>query len=226
METKAAFVAAACLTTLLAACSTTSKLASEPMPESGFLSNYSVLVPVSTTVPDVRIYRYRKSGVDPAEYTGVILDPIYLNQDVTKTVTQETIQQTKQALQASMEKAVLSKGTVKIVTEPGRGVARFSVGITGANSSPDSLNPWSFTPIGLAINGAAYIGGVTQKTPTLLVESKIVDSQTNELLGEGLVMVQGESFRTNSGSLDSFIAMAKKAVTVAMETSAASEPAK
>jgi hypothetical protein len=100
------------------------------------------------------------------------------------------------------------------------------VGITGAESSPNSLNPWSFTPIGLAINGAAYVGGVTQKTPTLLVESKIVDSQTNQLLGEGLVMVQGESFRTNSGSLDSFIAMAKKAVTVAMETSAAAEPTK
>jgi hypothetical protein len=58
------------------------------------------------------------------------------------------------------------------------------------------------------------------------VESKIVDSHTNQLLGEGLVMVQGESFRTNSGSLDSFIAMAKEAVTVAMETSATSAPAK
>ena len=226
MKTKAAFVTAVCLTTLLTACNTTSKLASEAIPESGFLSNYSILVPVSTTVPDVRIYRYRKSSVDPAVYTGVILDPIYLNQDVTKAVSQETIQQTKEALQASMEEAVLSKGNVKIVTEPGRGVARFSVGITGTESSPDNLKPWSFTPIGLAINGAAYVGGVTQKTPTLLVESKIVDSQTNQLLGEGLVMVQGESFRTNSGSLDSFIAMAKEAVTVAMETSATSAPAK
>jgi len=222
MKIKVALVSVVCLAALIAACSSAPKLASEPMPESGFLSNYAVLSPVSTAARDARIYRYRKPDVDQAAYTGVILDPIYLNQDVTKTVTEETIQQVKQALQDSMEKAILSRGTVKIVTEPGPGVARFSVGITGANSSADGLNPWSFTPIGLAINAAAYAGGVTQKTPTLLVESKIVDSQTKALLGEGLVMVQGESFRTNTGSLESFIAMAKEAVKVAMETSAPS----
>ncbi|MDG2155931.1 MAG: DUF3313 domain-containing protein [Gammaproteobacteria bacterium] len=222
MKIKVALVSVVCLAALIAACSSAPKLASEPMPESGFLSNYAVLSPVSTAARDARIYRYRKPDVDQAAYTGVILDPIYLNQDVTKTVTEETIQQVKQALQDSMEKAILSRGTVKIVTEPGPGVARFSVGITGANSSADGLNPWSFTPIGLAINAAAYAGGVTQKTPTLLVESKIVDSQTKVLLGEGLVMVQGESFRTNTGSLESFIAMAKEAVKVAMETSAPS----
>ena len=222
MKIKVALVSVVCLSALIAACSSAPKLASEPMPESGFLSNYAVLSPVSTAAPDARIYRYRKPDVDQAAYTGVILDPIYLNQDVTKTVTEETIQQVKQALQDSMEKAILSRGTVKIVTEPGPGVARFSVGITGANSSADGLNPWSFTPIGLAINAAAYAGGVTQKTPTLLVESKIFDSQTKVLLGEGLVIVQGESFRTNTGSLESFIGMAKEAVKVAMETSAPS----
>uniref|UniRef100_B1XUN5 Uncharacterized protein n=1 Tax=Polynucleobacter necessarius subsp. necessarius (strain STIR1) TaxID=452638 RepID=B1XUN5_POLNS len=52
-------------------------------------------------------------------------------------------------------------------------------------------------------------GGVNSKTPALLVESKITDSQSKQLLGEGLITVQGESFRTSSGSVDSFIAMAK-----------------
>jgi hypothetical protein len=71
---------------------------------------------------------------------------------------------------------------------------------------------------------AAFAGGVNAKTPALLIESKITDSQSNKLLGEGLVTVQGESFRTDSGSVDSFIAMAKKAVQVAMETSANPTP--
>jgi hypothetical protein len=52
------------------------------------------------------------------------------------------------------------------------------------------------------------------------VESKITDSQSNKLLGEGLVTIQGESFRTASGSADSFVAMAKQVVKLAMETSA------
>jgi hypothetical protein len=65
---------------------------------------------------------------------------------------------------------------------------------------------------------------VNAKTPALLVESKITDSQSNKLLGEGLVTVQGESFRTAGGSVDSFIVMAKTVVKVAMEASADPKP--
>jgi hypothetical protein len=123
-----------------------------------------------------------------------------------------------------MIEAVNTRGNIKIVTMPGPGVARLSVGITGAESSADSLQPWNFTPIGLALNAAAYAGGVNAKTPALLVESKITDSQSNKLLGEGLVTIQGESFRTAGGSVDSFIAMAKAVVKVAMEASANPSP--
>lgn len=206
--------------TLLAACSNTPKLASEPMPRSGFLPDYSVLVPMATSVPDARIWRYRISGVNPSSYTAVILDPIYLNQSATKDVSAQAITNAKAALQASMVEAVSARGNIQIVTKPGPGVARVSVGITGAESSNDYLKPWNFTPIGLAANAAAFAGGVNAKTPALLIESKITDSQSNKILGEGLVTVQGESFRTASGSVESFIAMAKKAVQAAMETSA------
>ncbi len=205
---------------ILVACSNAPKLATQPMPKSGFLPNYSLLVPVSTSQTDTRIWRYRKAGVNPGTYTAVILDPVYLNQNATKEATLESINKAKAALQASMIEAVQSRGNIAIVTKPGPGVARISVGITGAESSADSLQPWNFTPIGLALNAAAYAGGVNSKTPALLVESKITDSQTKEVIGEGLVTVQGESFRTGGGSVDSFVAMAKKVVRVAMEASA------
>jgi Protein of unknown function (DUF3313) len=209
---------------LLAACSNTPKLASEPMPRSGFLPDYSLLIPMYTSVQDVRIWRYRISGVNPGSYNAVILDPIYLNQNATKDVSAESIANAKATLQASMVESVNARGNLKIVTKPGPGVVRVSVGITGAESSNDYLKPWNFTPIGLAANAAAYAGGVNAKTPALLVESKITDSQSNKLLGEGLVTVQGDSFRTASGSVDSFIGMAKKAVQAAMESSANPNP--
>jgi hypothetical protein len=205
---------------LLGACSNATKLASEPMPRSGFLSNYALLVPMATNQPDTRIWRYRISGVNPDNYTAVILDPIYLNQSATQQVSPEAISQAQVALQDSMVAAVNARGNIRIVNIPGPGVARFTVGITGAENSADSLQPWSFTPIGLAMNAAAYAGGVNSKTPALLVESKIIDSQSKELLGEGLITIQGESFRTASGSVDSFIEMAKKVVRAAMEVSA------
>ena len=205
---------------ILVACSNAPKLATQPMPKSGFLPNYSLLVPTATSQTDTRIWRYRKAGVNPGAYTAVILDPIYLNQNATKEVTPDSINKAKVALQASMIEAVQSRGNIAIVTKPGPGVARVSVGITGAESSTDSLQPWNFTPIGLALNAAAYAGGVNSKTPALLVESKITDSQSKEVIGEGLVTVQGESFRTGGGSVESFVAMAKKVVRAAMEASA------
>lgn len=209
---------------VLASCSNAPKLATQSMPRSGFLPDYNLLIPIATSESDTRVWRYRISGVNPGNYTAVILDPIYLNQNATKEVSADVINKAKAALQASMVEAVNSRGNIRIVTQPGPGVARISVGITGAESSADSLQPWNFTPIGLAMNAAAYAGGVNSKTPALLVESKITDSQSKQLLGEGLVTVQGESFRTASGSADSFIAMAKKVVRVAMETSANPTP--
>ena len=209
---------------ILAACSNAPKLATQSMPRSGFLPDYNLLIPIATNESDTRVWRYRISGVNPGNYSAVILDPIYLNQNATKEVSADVINKAKTALQASMVEAVNSRGNIRIVTQPGPGVARISVGITGAESSADSLQPWNFTPIGLAMNAAAYAGGVNSKTPALLVESKITDSQSKQLLGEGLVTVQGESFRTASGSADSFIAMAKKVVRVAMETSANPTP--
>ncbi|WP_254598103.1 DUF3313 domain-containing protein [Polynucleobacter antarcticus] len=208
----------------LAACSNAPRLATESMPRSGFLPDYNLLIPIASSDKDTRIWRYRTSDVNPNAYKAVILDPIYLNQNATKDVSLDVINQAKAALQASMIEAVNSRGNIQIVNKPGPGVARISVGITGAESSANSLQPWNFTPIGLAMNAAAYAGGVNAKTPALLVESKITDSQTKQLLGEGLITVQGESFRTNAGSADSFIAMAKKVVRSALETSANPTP--
>jgi hypothetical protein len=214
------YVVVMSFTLAMLACSNTPKLASEAMPRSGFLPNYSLLVPTYTSASDTRIWRYRKEGINPSSYNAVILEPIYLNQNATKDVSAESIAKARAALQASMVEAVNARGNIKIVTQPGPGVARVSAGITGAESSNDYLKPWNFTPIGLAVNAAAYAGGVNAKTPALVVENKITDSRTNELLGMGLVTIQGESFRTSSGSVDSFIAMAQKAVRVALETSA------
>jgi hypothetical protein len=84
----------------------------------------------------------------------------------------------------------------------------------------NSLQPWNFTPIGLAANAAAYAAGVNAKTPALIIESKITDSQSGQILGEGLITIQGESFRTGSGSVEAFTDMAKKAVREALMLSA------
>jgi hypothetical protein len=205
-------------------CSNTPKMMTQPMPKSGFLPNYGLLQFVPDTPKDTKVWRYRIAGVNPNQYTGVILDPVILNQQPTQNISAESLTQAKITLQDSMVQAVMNRGNIRMVSQPGPGVVRVSVGITGAEASADSLQPWNFTPIGLAANAAAYAGGVNSKTPALVVESKIVDSKTNQLLGEGLIVIEGESFRTNSGSVDSFVTMAKKVVAESLRLSANPDP--
>jgi hypothetical protein len=205
---------------MIAACSNTSKYLTEPMPQSGFLPNYKLLQSISDSPADSRVWRYRDPAIDPNKYTAVILDPVYLNQTATQQVSAQTLAQVKEVLQYSMIEAINAKGNIKIVDNPGPGVAKLAVGITGAEMSNNSLQPWNFTPIGLATNAAAYAAGVNAKTPALIIESKITDSQSGHIIGEGLITIQGESFRTGSGSVEAFTNMAKKAVREALMLSA------
>ena len=214
------------LTGVIAGCSSGPKIMSTTaMPESGFLPNYRLLQPVTNTPEGTRIWRYRKAGINPNTYTAVIVDPIYLNQtQFTNEITPQVLAQTKRALEMSMREAVEGRRGLRIVTQPGPGVARISVGITGAEISADGLKPWNFTPIGLAANAAAYASGVNSKTPALVIESKITDSQSKDFIGGGVITIEGETFRTGSGSIASFEEMAKRAVKLAMEVSANPTP--
>jgi hypothetical protein len=225
-RTLVALLVMAPLVGTLVACSSGPKImSSTSIPESGFLPNYRLLQPVANTPDGTRIWRYRKAGVNPNTYNAVILDPIYLNQSqFTNEITPEVVAQTKSALESSMRDAVNNRRGLRIVTEPGPGVVRISVGITGAEVSADGLKPWNFTPIGLATNAAAYATGVNSKTPALVIESKITDSQTKDFIGGGVITLQGETFRTGSGSVASFQEMAKRAVRLSMEVSANPTP--
>lgn len=203
----------------LIACSGGPKVMTERMPESGFLPNYNVLQAVSNTPKDIRAWRYIKPGVQASSYTAVMIDPIYLNQtEYTKEITPEVIAQTKKILEEAMRQAIQRRSDIKLVDKPGPGVARVAVGITGAELSADGLKPWSFTPIGLAANAAAFATGNNSKTPALVVENRVTDSQTKEFIAGGMVAVQGEPFRLGSSSVGAFQDMTRRIVVFAMES--------
>jgi hypothetical protein len=203
----------------LAACSSGPKLMTEKIPESGFLPNYKVMQPVDNTPKDIRAWRYLKPGLFASSYTAVMIEPVYLNQrEYTKEITPEVIAQTKKILEEVIRQAVSRRGDIKIVNQPGPGVLRVAIGITGAEISADGLKPWNFTPIGLATNAAAYAAGVNSRTPALVVENRITDSQSREFIAGGMVAVQGEPFRLGSSSVGAFQDMTKRIVVFAMES--------
>jgi hypothetical protein len=212
-----ALAAALTLAATMMGCSTAHNGKGQAIPQSGFLPNYNLLTEVGGMPKDVKMWRYRNASIDPATYTAIIIDPIATDSGAyTKDLTPEIVAQTRAALQTALYEAVDSRRSMKIVTVPGPGVARISVAITGAEIDPAGLKPYNFTPIGLVVNGAAYAGGVNSKIPAMIVESRIVDSMSRAFLGGGVLTVQGDSFRTGTGSVESFQNMAKRAVQAAV----------
>lgn len=203
----------------LAACSSGPKLMTEKIPESGFLPNYKVMQPVDNTPKDIRAWRYLKPGLFISSYTAVMIEPVYLNhREYTKEITPEVIAQTKKILEEAIRQAVSRRGDIKIVNQPGPGVLRVAVAITGAEISADGLRPWNFTPIGLAANANTYAAGVNSRTPALVMENRITDSQSREFIAGDMVAVQGEPFRLGSSSVGAFQDMTKRIVVFAMES--------
>ena len=213
------FAALAITIASLAACSSGPKLMTEKIPESGFLPNYKVMQPVDNTPKDIRAWRYLKPGLFISSYTAVMIEPVYLNQrEYTKEITPEVITQTKKILEEAIRQAVLRRGDIKIVNQPGPGVLRVAVAITGAEISADGLRPWNFTPIGLAANANTYAAGVNSRTPALVMENRITDSQSREFIAGDMVAVRGEPFRLGSSSVGAFQDMTKRIVVFAMES--------
>ena len=213
------FAALAITIASLAACSSGPKLMTEKIPESGFLPNYKVMQPVDNTPKDIRAWRYLKPGLFISSYTAVMIEPVYLNQrEYTKEITPEVITQTKKILEEAIRQAVLRRGDIKIVNQPGPEVLRVAVAITGAEISADGLRPWNFTPISLAANANTYAAGVNSRTPALVMENRITDSQSREFIAGDMVAVQGEPFRLGSSSVGAFQDMTKRIVVFAMES--------
>lgn len=213
------FAALAITIASLAACSSGPKLMTEKIPESGFLPNYKVMQPVDNTPKDIRAWRYLKPGLFISSYTAVMIEPVYLNhREYTKEITPEVIAQTKKILEEAIRQAVSRRGDIKIVNQPGPGVLRVAVAITGAEISADGLRPWNFTPISLAANANTYAASVNSRTPALVMENRITDSQSREFIAGDMVAVQGEPFRLGSSSVGAFQDMTKRIVVFAMES--------
>ena len=201
----------------LTGCSTAPKLARDPLPSSTFLAQGQVLAPLKTKEEDTRLWLYRDQAARLKAYKGLILEPVYLKPDAAKEVNDRLLSQTKTHLESALNGLVNKQSTFALSPKPGPGVARVSFAITGAEISSDPFQPWNFLPIGLVLSGITNSTGTNSKTPALLVEGKVTDSQTNQLLAQGVIIVQGESFRTIAGSEEAFAAMTQKVVRVILE---------
>ena len=197
------------------------KLSEKVKPQSGFIPDYSLLQKVDGPKGS-QIYRYRKTGVAPENFNAVLIDPVVLNQASPEgQLTADVLTQTRTALDQHIRESVAARG-MKIVTEPGPGVLRVSVAISGAELETEGFKPRNILPISAVMKLASKATGMESKTPTLLVESKLVDTQTQDLVGAGMITIAGESFRSEAGTVEGFQALTKRVVQVATQLASGS----
>lgn len=185
---------------------------------SGFIPDYSLLQPVKST-DGIKISRYQKPGASNENYAAIIIEPVFINQaQVDEKLTPEVIEQTKQALDKAVREHI-AQTRFRIVSEAGPGVARVAIAISGAELDNEGLKPRNLMPISAAIKAVSFLAGKQSRIPVLLVESKITDSQSDELLRAGMIAINGETFRNESDTTAAFQHLAQQAVTAAVTAS-------
>jgi len=214
-------VAVASLVMIVGQAQAAEKLSEKVKPQSGFIPDYSLLQKVDGPKGS-QIYRYRKTGVAPENFNAVLIDPVVLNQASPEgQLTADVLTQTRTTLDQHIRESVAARG-MKIVTEPGPGVLRVSVAISGAELETEGFKPRNILPISAVMKLASKATGMESKTPTLLVESKLVDTQTQDLVGAGMITIAGESFRSEAGTVEGFQALTKLVVQVATQLASGS----
>lgn len=207
---------------VLAGCVTTQK-SLNPQLESGYLQGYGRLQPVESPEEGVEIYRYKNPKIDASKYKAVIIDPVIIYQTATADaagngLTEETLYRVRQQITQNIRQDVAKR--TKVVDKPGPGVAHVSIAITGAQTLGEGFKPTDLIPVRAILNAASKATGLDEKNAMLVVEAKVNDSQSGELIGEALYTVSGASFRRQAGSVEAFEELADKWVQTALRMAA------
>jgi hypothetical protein len=151
------------ITTILGLMASMGGCASKPL-ETGFLSTYANLQPVSST-----FMRYIAPGNPLGKYSKFIVDPVVIHlYDPSKLekFDPQDMEHLKQYMYQAVCKALAGK--YQIVPDPGPGVARLRIAITDLKKSSPVLNAIPQTKMtGVGLGQAA-------------VEGELVDSQTGK----------------------------------------------
>ena len=183
-------------------------------PESGFFSDYSLLNPVNGP-KDTKVFRYTSTKFDPSNYKSVIIDSVVINQSsVDDKITNDIIEKTRLTLEENIKQKVTQ--FLALTQTPGAQTLKVNISISGADLATEGFKVRNLLPISAVLKLASKATNKDKKTAVLLIESKVTDSQTGELLKGTMVTISSESFRDNDEAGQEFENLAKKVVELAM----------
>jgi hypothetical protein len=173
--------------------------ASPPVQHSGYLGDgYSELKPAKDPRGDP-ILAYWSPNLNPSNYTALIVDPLafYPTPKPTEQVSEKTLKEIGQYVNQTLRQKLGEK--VRVVDQPGPGVARLSIAFTAVRGEDESLAVYQYIPFAFIATTATRAVEGTPQEARLLCEIKVVDSVSGQRLalqvrsgtGEGLKKVAG-----------------------------------
>jgi hypothetical protein len=166
---------------------------------SGYLGNgYSQLKEAKDPKGDL-VLRYISPDLNPGKYSALMLDPLVYHPvpKPTEQVSAETLREIGQYLNRTLRSKFAEK--VRVVDQPGPGVARLSIAFTAVRGQDESLSAYQYIPVAFVITmGARAVEGQAQQAK-LLCESLVVDSVSGERLAMQVRSGTGESLKNVAG---------------------------
>jgi hypothetical protein len=184
-------------------------------PDSGFFTDISLLQPINSPEGS-KAFRYTSTKFDPSNYQAVMIDSVLINQaGVSDKVTADTMEKTRATLEDGIKQKI---GKVIALTDKaGPGILKVNVAISGADVAGEGFKPRNILPVSAVLKLASKAAGKDKKTAMLLIESKVSDSVTGELLKATMLTISSDSFRDQADADQELTGLAKKVVDMAMK---------
>jgi hypothetical protein len=134
-----------------------------------------------------------KPGTDLKAYNSLIIEPVgYIERDSTG-VWSLLVSDEKSKIDASFRKSMtdaLVANKIAVVTEPGPGVARLRVAVTGLQQVKPDFKVRDLVPVKLVFNLVRSAAGAEPYLLDVSTVSQLSDSQTGALLAGGINKIQ------------------------------------
>ncbi|MFO1407782.1 MAG: DUF3313 domain-containing protein [Steroidobacteraceae bacterium] len=164
--------------------------------DSGFLKDYSQLAPEKDALGvERRVWISPKLTRD--NYQKILLEQVtfYPQPQPSDKVSMDTLNQIRSYGDNALRTALAT--VAPLVDQPGPGVLRVRVAMTGASVQGAKLEPYQLIPAAFVLTMAARAAGASHNSAQLAVESEGTDSVTGELLFEVVRQAQGVQLQSN-----------------------------
>ncbi len=152
---------------------------------SGFLSDYSKLENVTDSHGNQTL-RWISPNLNGKSYKKILVnEPGYYP---TPKATAQVPLQVLGDIQTYGRKALmdrLAKANL-LASEPGPGVARVNIALTGVTSEEQGLKSWELIPVALIKAGVEGVAGTRARDVHMFVESEVVDSVSDKVLAQSV----------------------------------------